>query len=171
MRLEKKYLWTLGFLMVSVAACGYRFSGSGKLPSNITSVYVAMFKNNSSETGLENVVTNDLIYEFTRKKRGVAQKSDQAEGILTGVITSVRADTIARSGQSTSLTRRVVVTVDIKMTDRSGAVVWSKSNLAESEAYDVAADKQTTEQNKKDAINKASKRLAENIFYRLTEDF
>ena len=157
--------------MMGVSACGYRFSGSGNLPSDIKSIHVAMFKNNSSETGLENVITNDLIYEFTRKKRGAIQKSDQAEGILAGVITSVRADTIARRGQSTSLTRRVVVAVDIKLTDRSGAVLWFENNMTESEAYDVVADKQTTEQKKKDAIIKASKRLAENIFNRLTEDF
>jgi outer membrane lipopolysaccharide assembly protein LptE/RlpB len=171
MFLEKRHLWTLVFFLLGVSACGYRFSGSGSLPSDIESVHIAMFKNNSAETGLENIVTNDLIYEFTRKRGSVIQKSDQAEGLLTGVIRSVRADTIARQGQSTSLTRRVVVAVDIKLTDRSGAVLWSQNNVTESEAYNVVADKQTTEQNKKDAILKVSKRLAENLFNRLTEDF
>ncbi len=42
---------------------------------------------------------------------------------------------------------------------------------AESEAYVVEDDKQGTEQNRKDAISKASKRLAEKIYNRLTEDF
>ena len=171
MFLVKKYVWALIFLLLSVSACGYRFAGSGELPSNITSVHVAMFKNNSGETGLENVITSDLVYEFTRKKKDAIKKSDQAEGILAGIIKSVRTDTIARRGQSTSLTRRVEISVDIKLTDRSGTVVWSKNNMAESEAYDVASDKQTTEQRKKDAINKVSKRLAENIYNRLTEDF
>ena len=171
MFLEKKYGWTLIFLLLSVAACGYRFAGSGNLPSDIKSIHVAMFKNNSSETGLENVITSDVVYEFTRKKRGAIQKNAQAEGILAGVIKSVRTDTIARQGQSTSLTRRVTVSVDIKLTDRSGTLLWSKNNLTESDTYDVVSDKQTTEQSKKDAINRVSKRLAENLFNQLTVDF
>lgn len=171
MFLEKKYAWPLIFLMLSVPACGYRFAGSGNLPSGIVSVHVNMFKNNSAETGLENVITNDLIYEFTRKKKGAVTNSDQAEGILTGVITSVRTDTIAHQGQSASLTRRVKVSVDIKLTDRAGSEIWSEDNMTESEAFDVVSDKQTNELRKRDAINEVSKRLAERIFNRLTEDF
>jgi hypothetical protein len=169
--LQKKHVWSFVALSLCLSACGYRFAGSGELPSNVTSISISMFKNNSAETGLANVVTNDLIYEFTRKKKEAIKQNGQAEGIIDGVIKSVRSDNIARQGQSTSLTRRVRITVDIKLTDRSGNVLWSENNLTESEAYDVTADKQATEKRKQDAIKQASKRLAENIFNRLTEDF
>ena len=146
-------------------------AGSGSLPSNIKSIRVTIFKNNTTETGLENVITNDIIYEFTRKKKDAIKDNDQAEGILSGIIKSVRTDTIARQGQSTSLTRRVYVTVNVKLTNRTGGVIWSVNGITESEAYDVTSDKPTTERRKRDAIDKASKLLAENIFNRLTEDF
>lgn len=168
---EKKYTWALIFLTLSVSACGYQFAGSGELPSGIRTVHVDMFRNNSSETGLENAITNDLIYEFTRKKKAALIKSAQSEGILTGVITSVRTDTVARQRQGESLTRRVTVSVNVKLADRTGKVIWFEDGMRESEAFDVVADKQAGELEKRDAIHKASKRLAERIFNRLTEDF
>jgi outer membrane lipopolysaccharide assembly protein LptE/RlpB len=169
--LEKKYAWALIFLLLSFSACGYRFAGSGNLPPGIRSIQVNMFANNSTKTGFENVITNDIIYEFTRKKKDAVTKSDQADGILTGRVASVRTDTIAHKGVGTSLSRRVTVSVDVKLTDRNGTVVWSEDNMTESEAYDVLSDKQINELKERDAINNISKRLAEKIFNRLTEDF
>ena len=117
MFLEKKYAWALIVLLLSFSACGYRFAGSGNLPLGISSIHVNMFANNSRETGFENVITNDIIYEFTRKKKDSITKSDQADGILTGLVSSIRTDTIAREDAGTSLTRRITVSVNVKLTD------------------------------------------------------
>jgi len=169
--LEKKYAWALIFLLLSFSACGYRFAGSGNLPPGISSIHVNMFANNSRETGFENVITNDIIYEFTRKKKDSVAKSDQADGILTGLVSSVRTDTIAREDAGTSLTRRINVSVNVKLTDRHGTVVWSEDNITESEAFDVVSGNVANELRRKDALKNISKRLAEKIFKRLTEDF
>jgi len=169
--LEKKYAWALIFLLLSFSACGYRFAGSGNLPLGISSIHVNMFANNSRETGFENVITNDIIYEFTRKKKDSITKSDQADGILTGLVSSVRTDTIAREDAGTSLTRRITVSVNVKLTDRHGTVVWSEDNITESEAFDVISGNVANELRRKDVLNNISKRLAEKIFNRLTEDF
>jgi len=169
--LEKKYAWVLIFLLLSFSACGYRFAGSGNLPLGISSIHVNMFANNSRETGFENVITNDIIYEFTRKKKDSITKSDQADGILTGLVSSVRTDTIAREDAGTSLTRRITVSVNVKLTDRHGTVVWSEDNITESEAFDVVSGNVANELRRKDVLNNISKRLAEKIFNRITEDF
>jgi len=169
--LEKKYAWALIFLLLSFSACGYRFAGSGNLPLGISSIHVNMFANNSRETGFENVITNDIIYEFTRKKKDSITKSDQADGILTGLVSSIRTDTIAREDAGTSLTRRITVSVNVKLTDRHGTVVWSEDNITESEAFDVVSGNVANELRRKDVLNNISKRLAEKIFNRLTEDF
>ncbi len=171
MFLEKKYAWALIFLLLSFSACGYRFAGSGNLPLGISSIHVNMFANNSRETGFENVITNDIIYEFTRKKKDSITKSDQADGILTGLVSSIRTDTIAREDAGTSLTRRITVSVNVKLTDRHGTVVWSEDNITESEAFDVVSGNVANELRRKDVLNNISKRLAEKIFNRLTEDF
>jgi outer membrane lipopolysaccharide assembly protein LptE/RlpB len=153
------------------SACGYQFSGGGSLPSGITSVSIEMFKNRTAETGVETIITNDLIYEFTRHEQVVVTGSDKADAILTGVIRSISERTISHTGEYTSSERRVEVKVDLKLTGRSGRVIWSSKSVSEDEAYTVRSQKQSTERKKREAIKTLSKRLAETIFNELTADF
>ncbi len=158
-------------LWVVFSACGYQFAGSGSFPVGTKTISISIFENRTAETGLENVITNDLIYEVTRSKEVALIRKDKAEANLSGVIVSTRTASISRSSVDTSLERRVTVTLNLKLTNTSGITIWSAKGVSESEAYVVEDDKQATEQNRQDAISRASKRLAENIYNRLTEDF
>jgi len=168
---KKRYAWAIILLGSLLSACGYQFAGGGSLPSGITSISIEMFKNRTAETGAENIITNDLIYEFTRHEQVVVTGSDRADAILTGVIQSISERTISHTGKYTSNERRVEVQVDLKLTGRSGRVIWSSKSVSEDEAYNVMPEKQSTERKKRDAIKKLSKRLAETIFNDLTADF
>jgi len=155
--------------VVLLSGCGYRFSGSGSLPGGIQKVFITLLDNRTAETGLENTLTGDLRYEFIRYNRNANQA--EADAVLSGTVKSLRVETISRSGQHSSLERRVTVSVDLKLTDRNGRSVWSVKGLADSESYRVASDSQATDVNKRAAVSALSRRLAENIYYRLTEDF
>jgi outer membrane lipopolysaccharide assembly protein LptE/RlpB len=168
---KKKYAWAIILLGSLFSACGYQFAGGGSLPSGITSVSVEMFQNRTAETGVENIITNDLIYEFTRHEQVVVTGSDKADAILTGVVQSISERTISHTGDYTSNERRVEVKLDLKLTSRSGEVIWSKKSVSEDEAYTVMSGKQSTERKKREAIKTLSKRLAETIFNDLTADF
>lgn len=168
---KKKYAWTIILLWSFFSACGYRFAGGGSLPAGITSISVKMFENRTAETGVENIITNDLIYEFTRHEQVVVAGSDKADAILTGVVQSISERTISHRGEYTSSERRVVLNMDLRLTHKSGGVIWSAKAVSENEAYQVMPEKQSTERNKRVAIETLSKRLAENIFNRLTADF
>jgi len=161
--------WLLAAAVMLVSSCGYRFSGSGSLPAGIGRVFISVFDNRTAETGLENTLTGDLRYEFIRYKRNA--NPDEADAVLSGTVKSLRVETISRSGQHSSLERRVTVSVDLKLTDANGRVVWFVEGLADSESYRVESDDQSTNVNKRAAVSALSKRLAENIYYRLTEDF
>jgi len=168
---KKKYAWTIILLGFLFSACGYQFTGGGSLPSGITSLSVEMFQNRTAETGVETIITNDLIYEFTRREQVVVTGSDKADAILTGVIRSISERTISHTGEYTSNERRVEVKVDLKLTGRSGGVIWSSKSVSEDEAYTVMSEKQSTERKKREAIKRLSKRLSETIFNDLTADF
>lgn len=163
---------------IFVSACGYHFEGGGSLPAGAGTVFVRMFENRTSETGLENIFTNDLIYEFIRSKKFANR--EKAEAVLSGVIRSMSVETISHGSTThTSLERRVRVTVDVKLTafdknaieNSGGRVIWSRKGISENEAYDVDDDKLVTEQNRKKALSTLSQRLAETVYNRLTEDF
>ncbi len=171
MILKTKNIWIvfLCLLCLFFSACGYRFTGGGSLPAGVKSVYIAMLENRTSETGMESIFTNDLIYEFTKNSE-VASK-DRADAYLSGIIKSMSIETISRRGTHTSLERRVKIVLDLKLTDTDGKVIWVAKDISENEEYDVMSDKLATEQNRRDAISALSKRLAEKVYNRLTEDF
>jgi outer membrane lipopolysaccharide assembly protein LptE/RlpB len=167
----KKYAWAIILLGALFSACGYQFSGGGSLPSGVTSVSIEMFKNRTAETGVETIITNDLIYEFTRHEQVIVTGSDKADAILTGVVQSISERTISHTGEYTSDERRVVLNLDLQLTNKSGGVIWSAKGVSDDEAYKVMPGKQSTELRKREAIKTLSKRLAEDIFNRLTADF
>lgn len=169
--MKTKRIWIVLALGLLFSGCGYHFAGGGSLPADIKSISISMLKNRTAETGVENVFTNDIIYEVTRDKKVRLTNTENADATLTGMIASMRTDTISRTGQYTSAERRVKVVVDLKLTDRDGQLIWSVKGLSANEEYDVASDKQVTEQNRQAAISELSKRLAETIYNRLTDDF
>lgn len=171
MSVKKRYAWAIILFWLLFSACGYQFTGGRNLPSGITSISIEMFKNRTAETGVETIITNDLIYEFTRHEQVVVTRSDKADAILTGVVKSISKRTISHKGEYTSDERRVKLKLDLQLTDKSGGVIWSAKDISDNEAYKVSSTKQVTERNKKVAIKKLSKRLSENIFNRLTADF
>ena len=168
---HQKYIWPVIVVLLFFSACGYRFSGSGNLPGGIQTIAIEILENRTTETGLENTITNDLIYEFSRRGRRVQKDSKKAEAVLTGVIVSERIATISRQAQQSALARRVQINVSLKLTGSDGEVKWSASGISEFQDYNVTTDKQANEISKRRAIEALSKKLAEKVFNRLTDNF
>jgi len=150
--------------------CAYRFAGGGDLPASVKKVSISVLENKTAESGIENIITNDIIYEFTRRGKIVAKKDD-ADAYLTGVIESANDAAISHSSSQTSLERRVTVVLGLKLKDRSGNIIWTGKDIAADQAFAVMADKIETEQKRRTAIVVLSKRLAENVYNRLTDNF
>ncbi len=151
-------------------SCSYRFSGSGQLPMDAKPVFVAIFENQTAETGIENYFTNDLIFEFTRNGIDVVKRG-RADAILSGSIDSVDTETVSYQGQIISRERRIKVSVTMKLSDRNGNIIWSSGRLTQDETYGVFEEKVATNANKRLAIKNISKRIAEEAYNRMTENF
>jgi hypothetical protein len=59
--------------------------------------------------------------------------------------------------------------LSLKLTDRQGKVLWATQGFSDDESYEVLSDKFTTEKNKRAAIKRLSRRMAEMIQYQLTD--
>jgi outer membrane lipopolysaccharide assembly protein LptE/RlpB len=171
--LKRSNIWIIFLFVMIVSACGYKFTGGGSFPAGIKSICVVTLENRTSETGAENIFTNDLIYEVTRDNKVLLTTKDKADALLSGIIKSMSIQTISRreAYSSLSLERRVTITVDVKLTDPNGKVIWYANDVSANEAYDVMSDKLATEQKRRDAISALSKRLAERLYARITDDF
>ena len=170
----KKGFLTAGMLILYcalVTGCGYRFAGGGSFPAGIKTVFVEIFENNTSETGIEQKFTNDLIYEITRNGSVRFASRDSADGIISGVIVSSSTETVSPRGVTAASERRVRVRLDLKLALSNGKEVWSAKGVTASEAYQVEASNPQTEENKREAIDVISEEIAESVLNRLTSDF
>ena len=156
-----------------VSACGYQFAGQGDLPGGIQSVTIQVLENRSSETGIEIPITNALINELDRRRRGSVVNKGKADAVLSGTIDSIVWETISRRGINTASERRVTATLSLALTDVSGGVLWKKSGLSAAEAYEVSEDgnKSITEDNRRQAIRDLSEQMAEYVYRRLIDNF
>jgi outer membrane lipopolysaccharide assembly protein LptE/RlpB len=168
-------LFVIGTVLLAawLSACGYHFAGSGSYPAGVTRIFITILENRSAETGVENTVTNDLIFEFTRKRKAsLVQDRLSADGILSGTIASLSVENIARASVAQAVERRVTATLRLQLESPDGRLLWSSGDIVERQAYSVVAgDKVATDLNKAEAIAFVSQKLAESAFNRLTEDF
>ncbi|MBC2763547.1 MAG: hypothetical protein HF970_09555 [ANME-2 cluster archaeon] len=154
-----------------IASCGYRFSGGGELPQGIEKLNIGVFENRTNENGLESRIANDLIYQFTRFDSLRLTDKAKADAFLTGTIKSVKSVTISHESATTSTERRIQVTIALKLMSSAGKLLWSDNAISAYETYEVSSDKAQTEKNKKSALAILSSRVAERIYYRLTDNF
>ena len=153
-------------------ACGYRFAGSGGFPDNVEKIFIEIFENRTSKAGIERVVTNQLVFEFTRQReKSLASDSKEADATLKGVIQTIRTRTISRVGTEVANEREVIMTLDLRLIKQDGEVIWAAKGISGREAYDVSDLKLENDRNEALAIARLSERISERIFSRLTDDF
>lgn len=156
-------------ILAFTGACGYRFAGGGRLPEGIRTLSVGVFENQTKETGLEHQIANEVVHQFTRFGTVRLTDRDSAEAFLTGHIRSAGISTIAHKSANVSAERRIRVVVIPTLTAPDGRIIWSSPPVAEDETFFVGANHLQTEQNKKSALAKLSKRMAERIYYQITD--
>lgn len=155
-----------------LASCGYRFQGPAKLPGEARTLYVETFQNRTNQDGLETLVTNAIVAEFTKRSDAlVAADPAAADLVMRGVVRSMDSQTISSRRKDAAGERRVTIRLDAQLVDPDGRVVWEAKGLADNDAYPVTDDKFQNEQRERRTARAAATRIAERIFNRFTDDF
>ncbi len=157
-------------LLWLVSGCGYRFVGTGDLPPGVTSVGIQAFQNRTTVVGVENTVTNDLVFEFTRAGRLPVVAPEDASVVMTGTIRTFRESSLSRTGTNTARERRATLSVEFVASRSDGEVLWQRV-LSDSETYVVLPDNFGTQANRRVALEEVTRRLAEKAYYGITERF
>ena len=166
-----QHIGIIGLILMTGMACGYKFSGGGDLPGNVQSLSIGVLENRTRETGLESQISNDLINQFTRFTNIKMTGRKKADANLTGIIQSANIKTISHQSTNLPNERRIQVVLDLKLTSAGGELLWSANSISAYETYEVSPNKAQTEKNKKSALAALSSRVAERIYYRLTDNF
>lgn len=159
-------------LVVGLAAggCGYHFTAERNPVVEIQSVHIPPMTNRTTRVGIETTFTNDLIFEVNRHGQVAVVGREVADAVLEGVIQDLRTGSASRRSITTTLERRVSVTVVLTLRSRGGASLW-QSRLGDSEVYTVLADKTSTEGNLRRALGVISRRVAEKFHYQFNASF
>ncbi|MCM2353712.1 MAG: LPS assembly lipoprotein LptE [Pseudobdellovibrio sp.] len=131
-----------------VSSCAYKLSSKvDTLPQNVRVIYTPLFKNVSTEPGLEAYFTNSLKREFLNSKAmRIVDKEDLSDAVLYGTVSTVEivSEEGAIEAKDTkflpkntilSTTTKITVTVDLKLQRKnSSEVLWS-SQFKQSRNY------------------------------------
>lgn len=152
--------------------CGYQLAGSGELPRGIVTIFVSEPVNQTSESQLISIISNELKSEMTRRQVQIANSPEEADGILESEIIFIADRTIVRRGVTTALEKRIEIRMDLKLQKPDGQTVWQGKGISANETYAVfGGDDLVTNGNRQVAISMLAQRLAEDVYNRLSADF
>src|SRR5580700_8021106 len=132
-------------LLTLSAACGYHTAGNSgpRLPSDLRTMYVPGIVDASLTYHIGQTFTEALIKELRERTnyRIITSNDGTANAVLTGTITSVYIAPLtfdsATGRVSTSL---VAVTMNAKLAQNDGTVLWSNPNFLYREQYQESVD-------------------------------
>lgn len=184
---------TASVITFFLMGCAYKLSSQTQtLPGNVKSIQIPLFKNESSEVGVETYFTNALKVEAMRSK-SVAVKNEEAqvEAVLQGRVTGVDViadESVIEAKNTTYMPTETVmatqyrVTVNVELVlqrSRSSEVLW-RGNFVQTKNYSApqitlpvvnTANSLYNESAKRQTLNDLSKEMMQAAFDRMVEDF
>lgn len=133
-----------GLLLATGCRYGYGFAGGG-LPTNVRTAAVLPFDNNTAVPELQREIADALRSGLQRRLGLRSAPEARANAIVSGAIVSYDADVPiaynADPSQSTSARRKLVLTVDVQITDQeSGTVLFARKGLRAEGEYAEGAE-------------------------------
>ncbi|TYP00142.1 outer membrane lipopolysaccharide assembly protein LptE/RlpB [Geothermobacter ehrlichii] len=175
MRPSRSFL--LGTLLLAglllVAGCGYRLAGQGtSLPGGVKSLYIASFANKTAEPFLDTAISNALSRRFNRSRNlRVVAEENQAEAVLSGAVVGYSSRPLSYDRQDRVREYRSKMKVEGRLTSVSdGRILWQGS-VGWQEDYAASDNLALQEDRERAAVEVLVERLADELYYRLMDDF
>jgi len=160
---------------VSLAAsvsCGYHLARKGeRLPGGIKRIAIPVFKNETYEAGIEDVLTDALIAEFLNSRWVTLSSVEDSDAKIMGVVKDFVTSPIAFRASEFAVEYRARIKCKIQLRDRDGKVLWEDETLSESEEYEVTVDIFQSEANKARAVERLARNLMEEVHDRIFDGF
>jgi len=166
-----KCLLTLFLIPLALFGCGYTpvVLGPG---IGVKTLFIEPLDNRTAEPFLDSLVTNNLIERFGRDSRLTLVKNRQdAEAILSGSVSSYSRKAVSYDQLDNIREYRSIMKIKASLRRVSdGKILW-KDNVSWTEESMNRSDRSVQEDNETVAIQKISERLAEQVYYRMQDNF
>lgn len=161
-------------LIVLLAGCGYHTPGHSDswVGGDARILYLQLFDNQTSEPYLENYLTDALVAELGRSRLiELTEDLERADALLVGEVKSFTSNALAYGASDQITDYRATLKVSARLLNNRGdEVLWQK-NMQRSEDYLGTSNKNLQLEGERLAAREAAKRLAEDMYSSLLNNF
>ncbi|MCX5778118.1 MAG: LPS assembly lipoprotein LptE [Elusimicrobia bacterium] len=134
----KKVFLIIAVCVAVLSACAAPYTPAMQiLPANVRKVYIRPFINNTTQYGLEDKLTLQVIDELIRDGRlAVVNSEEQANGVITGEISKYILQPLTYDSNNVAEQYKLWVLVTVSFIDKDHNVtLWTEPNLEGIEIY------------------------------------
>jgi len=158
--------------LLLLGGCGYHLPGrSDSLPSDVQSLYIELFSNRTAEPFLENIITDSMARIARNRHLRVVEKRDIADAVLSGVVTAYSTSPISYDRNDVITEYRSTMTLAVTLRQTADDRILWKGSIDWSEEYPANLDKGVQEDNEAAAIAVIVDQLAQELYFRIMENF
>ena len=155
-------LGALALVVMLAAGCGYSLRGN--LPDHIKSVAVPLFRNRTSEPGVENFLTAAVVEAFSTNGRLRVARPEQADSVLDGEVIGYQVQSIAYDPRANVQQYRLTVTLNLRFRDvRRDEMLFEQQGLQERADFRTQGAVSQTISREETALRQAATEIARAI--------
>jgi len=154
--------------------CGYHTVGRANLlPSDLRTIAVPAFGNQTQTYKIEQTLTAAVVQEFsTRTNYHVISAPDLADAILRGTVLSTYTTPLtydSKTGRAASVL--VIVSMEVSLADRQGRVLYQNPSYTFREQYQVSQELSSFFEEDSPAFQRLSREFARTLVSNVLEAF
>ncbi len=169
---------SLGVALLAISfgfvGCGYHTAGHANLlPSDLRTIAVPAFVNQTQTYKIEQTLTASVVQEFvTRTGYHITQDPKSADATLHGTVLSTYTTPLTydtKTGRASSIL--VIVSMDVSLKDRQGRVLYQNPSYTFREQYQVSQELSSFFEEDSPAFQRLSKEFARTLVSNVLEAF
>lgn len=155
------------------SGCGYRTVardtvsrfGEGK------TVSIPLFGNKTYRSNLENILLNNLVDEFSKRRGLTIVERESSDYTLSGEILSYEKTAVSYTGKDIVMEYTVAMSLSATLRKNStSGIVW-RGKLSWSQDFPASSDIALQQNSEDAAIQEICRRLAQQLYLKMSEDF
>ena len=164
----------LAVLVLLSTGCGYHTAGKANLlPSNLRTLAVSAFVNQTQTYKIEQLLTAAVVQEFsTRTTYRVVTQPDSADAVLRGTVLTTSTTPLtydSKTGRAASVL--VIVSMSVSLKDKQGKVLYQNPSYVFREQYQVSQELSSFFEEDSPAFQRLSREFARTLVSNVLEAF
>lgn len=164
----------LGLLILLSTGCGYHTAGkSNLLPSDLRTISVPAFVNQTQTYKIEQMLTAAVVQEFsTRTTYRIVTQPDSADAVLRGTVLATSTTPLtydSKTGRAASVL--IIVSMSVSLKDSQGKVLYQNPSYVFREQYQVSQELSSFFEEDSPAFQRLSREFARTLVSNVLEAF